>query len=769
MKIIAWFKDIKKEDVPTVGGKGASLGEMYNAKLPIPPGFFVTAQAFGKFMQVTELNREIFPLLDKINVNDTKQIQETSKKIQEMILDEEVPEDIANEIKVAYENMNIDVDVVNLSKQALDMIKAGRDIPWVAVRSSATAEDLPEASFAGQQATYLNIKGKENVVRAVQRCWASLYTARAIYYREKNNFPHDQVLISVVIQKMIDSDTSGVMFSINPTTNDHSEVTIEAGYGLGEAIVGGQITPDYYIVDKNNLKIKKKKINKQTWAYMRDEHLRRTIKKVVSEEDSQLQKLTDDQITKLSELARRIESHYGGKAQDIEFAIENNRIYIVQSRPVTTVKKVEISKSHEEIKLTPVIEGLGASPGIGKGKVKVIHSLDEASKMEKGDVLVTVMTNPDFVPYMEKASAIVTDEGGMTCHSAIVGREMGIPVVVGTMKGTKTFQDGELITVDGTSGKIYKGEAKIQEKEKDKKEYEFRETKTKIYMNLGVPDEIEEYKKLYFDGIGLMRLEFVIASEIKEHPLYLIKNNQQEKYVNGLYDNIKKVAKAIDPKPLVVRFSDFKSNEYKNLKGGEEFEPHEDNPMIGFRGISRYVSDEFKEAFKLECKAIKKLRKEFKNVHVMLPFVRNVEEVNKVLGIMKEAGLERDDSFEIYLMAEVPSFALLARDFANLDVSGCSIGSNDLTQLVLGVDRDSALLGKMGYFDEKNPAVKLAIKRIIRAFRDKGKKVSLCGQAGSDVEFASFLVREGVTGVSVNHDVVNEIRYNVANIEKENS
>ncbi len=766
MSNIAWFKDIKKEDVGTVGGKAANLGEMYNAKLPIPPGFVVTAQAFEKFLKSTRLNKKIFSKLDKIDIQDTEKLEKTAKEIQEMILDQEVPEDIASEIKISYNNMNVDSSISNISKQALDMIKAGRDMPWVAVRSSATAEDLPEASFAGQQATFLNIKGGENIVRAVQRCWASLYTARAIYYREKNNFPHEKVLIAVVVQKMIDSEVSGVMFSINPATNNKEEILVEAGFGLGDAIVGGQITPDHYIVDKNGLKIKSKKIGNQKWMYMRDETLRRTIKKTLSEEKSQEQKLKDDEIIKLAEFGKKIETLYKGKPQDIEFALEHGRIYIVQSRSVTTINKVEKARVHDKINLDPVLEGLGASPGIGKGVVKIVEDVSDLSKIKEGDILVTVMTNPDYVVSMQKASAIVTDEGGMTSHASIVGREMGIPVVVGTVSSTKDLKEGEIVTVDGTNGKIYRGEQKIQEKKEIKKDYKFRETKTKIYMNLGVPDEIDDYKELFFDGIGLMRLEFVIASKIGEHPLYLIKNNQQEKYINGLYENIKKVASAINPKPLIVRFSDFKSNEYRNLKGGDEFEPHEDNPMIGFRGVSRYISDEFKPAFKLECEAIKKVREEFKNVHVMLPFVRKTGEVKKVLEIMRESGLEKSDNFEVYLMAEVPSFALLAKDFAKLDVTGCSIGSNDLTQLVLGVDRDSGRLGKMGYFNEKNDAVKLAIKRIIRSFKENNKKCSLCGQAGSDKEFAAFLVRNGIDSISVNPDVVDEIRYNLADVEK---
>jgi len=620
------------------------------------------------------------------------------------------------------------------------------------------------ASFAGQQETFLNIKGGDNIIRALQRCWASLFTARAIYYRTKNNFPHDKVLIAVIIQKMIDSESSGVMFTINPATNKN-EIIIEAGFGLGEAIVGGQITPDTYTINKENYEIKEKKISNQPWMYARDEGLRRTNKIMLSPAKAKEQKLTDDQIIRLAEIGKKIERHYN-KPQDIEYAIEHGRIYIVQTRSVTTEDKVKKARIHDEIKATPILNGLGASPGIGSGIVKIVQNINDLNKIQKGDILVTVMTNPDFVVAMQKASAILTDEGGITSHAAIVSREMGIPCVVGSENATKILKDNDTITVDGTNGKVYKGKPELEEAKKEKIEYPFRETKTKIYMNLGEPDKIDEYKELFFDGIGLMRLEFVIANKIGEHPNMLIRTGQQNEYINGLCEGIKKVASNIDGKPIIVRFSDFKTNEYKNLKGGEEFEPHEDNPMIGWRGVSRYVSEEFKEAFKLECAAIKKVREEYKNVYVMLPFVRTVDEVTKCLAIMKDCGLERNEDFKIFLMAEVPSMALIPEEFAELDIDGVSIGSNDLTQLCLGVDRDSAKLGRMHYFDERNHAVLKAIHNIINGFKEKGKTVSICGQAPSEYkEIVEFLVKEGITSISVNPDVVNKTRFDVYDVE----
>ena len=765
-KTIVWFKDISEDELELVGGKALNLGVMYNLKLPVPPGFVVTTQAYKQFLEETKLDKKIYSLLKSLDIQDTEKLEKTAKHIQELMLDRDIPENIANEIKFAYENISIDLSVYRTaSKAALDIIKAGRDIPWVAVRSSATAEDRPEASFAGQQETFLNIKGGNNIVRAVQRCWASLFTARAIYYRVKNNFLHEEVLIAVVIQKMIDSETSGVMFSINPATNNKNEILIEAGFGLGEAIVGGQIIPDIYIVDKNSYEIRDKKISIQTWMYARDEGLRKTTKIQLSPTKAKEQKLTEDQIVRLAEFGKKLEKHYN-KPQDIEYAVEHGRIYIVQTRAVTTEEKVKKARSHEEINATPILIGLGASPGIASGVVKIVHDINELSKIQKGDVLVTVMTNPDFVVAMEKACAIITDEGAMTSHAAIVSREMGIPCVTGTEKATKIFTDGMIITVDGTNGKIYKGNPELEESKKEKIEYPYRETKTKIYMNLGEPDKIDDYKDLYFDGIGLMRLEFVIANKVGEHPNYLIRTGQQRKYVDELYEGIKKVASNIEGKPVIVRFSDFKTNEYKDLKGGDEFEPHEENPMIGWRGVSRYTSDEFKDAFKLECKAIKKVREEFKNVHIMLPFVRTIKEVNKCIEIMKEAGLEKNEKFKIFLMAEVPSMALIPEEFAELDIDGVSIGSNDLTQLCLGVDRDSSRLGRMGYFDERNHAVLKAIHNIISVFKEKGKTVSLCGQAASEYkEFVEFLVKEGIDSVSVNPDVVNKVRFDVYDVE----
>jgi pyruvate, water dikinase len=778
MALIAWFKDIKKEDVDVVGGKGANLGEMYNIPLPVPPGFVVTAESFGKFLN-TGIASKIFPALMELKAEETEKIENVSKQVREYILGSQMPKEVIEEIKEAYENLDVDPDVANALKgSALNIITSGRGTAVVAVRSSATAEDLPEASFAGQQDTYLNIKGPDNVVDAVKRCWASLYTARAIYYRIKNNFPHDKVLIAVVVQKMIHSEVSGVMFSINPSTNDESEIVIEGAYGLGDAVVGGEVSPDNYIVDKASKTIKSKKIAKQSWMYDREAAGGKT-KRQLSEERGGRQKLSDEGILKLSELAIAIETHYE-KPMDMEWAVEANKIYIVQARPVTTINKAPVENvetfEHKEPEGEAILEGLGASPGMASGKVKLVKEASDISKVEKGDVLVAIMTSPDYVPAMERASAIVTDEGGMTSHAAIVSRELGIPAVVGTEKATQILNEGDAISVNGSTGKVFRGivETVVEEKEEVLEKESSEEigasdiiTGTKIYMNLSEPAQIEKYKHLPFEGIGLMRVEFIITDYIKMHPLALIARGESNVYVVKLAEGITKVASQIDNRPLTVRFSDFKTNEYANLEGGKEYEPHESNPMIGWRGVSRYVSSDYEEAFRLECAAMKKVRENYKNVHVMLPFVRNVTEVRKALEIMKEEGLENTSDFHVYLMAEVPSFAILAEEFAELPITGCSIGSNDLTQLVLGVDRDSAKLAKMGYFDERNNAVKKAISMIIKGFHKAGKTVSICGQAPSVyTEFAEFLVKEGIDAISLNPDTVIKTRLLIASTER---
>ena len=610
------------------------------------------------------------------------------------------------------------------------------------------------ASFAGQQATFLNVKGNKNVLESVKKCWASLFTARAIYYRNKNNFDHMKVYLCAIVHKMINGDVSGVMFTANPATNDESEIMIEGSYGIGESVVSGEVNPDNFIVDKETLEIKSFKINKKDFMLTRDEQSGGNKKIILDDTKANSQCLEEFRVKELAKYGKIIEAHYK-KPMDIEWGIERNKLYILQARPITTLKKER--KETQKLKGDVILEGLNASPGVASGPVRIIKNVSEINKVQEGDILVTKMTDPDYVVAMKKATAIVTDEGGITSHAAIVSRELGIPAVVGTEKATQILKENEIITVDGNNGKIYHGDLGIKTARIEEWHGEKLKTKTKIYMNLGEPELAEKYKHLPFDGIGLMRLEFLITSYIGKHPSYMIKIGKQNEYIEKLAEGISRTAKAIYPRPIIVRFTDFKTNEYRNLEGGAEYEEQEDNPMIGWRGVSRYISPEYVEAFRLELKAIKKVRESLDNVHVMLPFVRTVNEVRKVLGIMATEGLVRSDDFKIYLMAEVPSMALIPEDFAKLDIDGMSLGSNDMTQLVLGVDRDSGRLGKLGYFDERNKAVLKAISNVIKAFNEHGKLTGICGQSVSNyLEIVEFLLNHKISSVSVNPDRVVE-------------
>lgn len=807
-----WLEELRKEDVPLVGGKNANLGEMLAAGIPVPPGFAVTAYAFKYFLEKTGLGPKIYEMLRKLDVDNTKELEETTKKIREMILNEPMPPEVENEIKTYYIEL---AKRLNMDPQTLR----------VAVRSSATAEDLPEASFAGQQDTYLNVYTPEKVVEHVKRCWASLFTARATFYRAKQGIPHERTLMSVTVQKMVNSKSAGVMFTLHPVTGDENVIVIEGSWGLGESVVGGKVNPDHYVVERGTYRIIEKVINKKTFmitfdpAYGKNLHLKWDDEKGtwVAEEGVEptaplvkiarpdIPAMSEEEVRRLAELAELIYKHYG-KHMDIEWAIDLDipfpqNVFIVQARPETvwSAKKAKEAAKPEAVKVTGkkivklseakvLVRGLPASPGVAAGVARVIFDpkSPEAMEFKEGDILVTKMTDPDWVPLMKKAAAIVTDEGGMTSHAAIVSRELGTPCIVGTGNATKVIQTGMEVTVDASRGIVYEGI--VEDLVKPKAEAAapatgvvaavgispeqllplYPVTSTKIYMNLGEPDAIEKYKDLPFDGIGLMRIEFIITDWVQYHPMYLIETGQQELFVNKLAEGIAKVAQAIYPRPVVVRFSDFKTNEYRGLKGGEKYEPDERNPMIGWRGVSRYIHPGYAPGFRLEVRAIRKVREEYglTNVWVMLPFVRTLWEVKEVLRIMEEEGLKRSKDFKVWIMAEVPSVALLAEEFAEL-VDGFSIGSNDLTQLVLGADRDSNILAEMGYFDERDPAVLKAIRMIIRGAHKKGKTVSICGQAPSVYpEIVEFLVREGIDSISVNPDAVIATRRLVASVER---
>jgi len=757
---ILWFSEIGKGDIALVGGKGANLGELTKAGIPVPNGFCVTAQAYYYFFEKSGLRKKFQKLLKNLDPEDTKKLNSVSREIKKSIIAAKMPDDLATQIKESY-------------------VKLG-GLP-VAVRSSATAEDLPEASFAGQQATFLNIQGPDNVVVAVQKCYASLFEARAIYYRIVQKYDHMKVGLSVPVQNLVDSEKAGILFTVDPVSENQEQMVIEAGYGLGETVVLGAITPDKYVIDKKSMQIVSKEINEQKWAIVKklhggDKHVD------IPKDKQKLQKITDDEIIELAKIGVKIEQHYG-KPQDTEWAIEKGKVYFVQSRPITTLGKKEAAATKteaeggevDESKAEVILKGAAASLGVSFGAVKIIHKPSEIDKIVKGDVLVTEMTTPDFVPAMKRASAIITDVGGRTCHAAIVSRELGIPCVVGTGTATSMLKTGQIVTVDGSKGLVFKG--KVESKATPEEIHpansgvsgsqiaqEVPITGTKVYVNLGEPHLAEEIAKLPVDGVGLLRAEFMIA-ELGEHPKAMVADGRSADYVKALTNGIQTIASAFSPRPVVYRATDFKTNEYKGLKGGDKYEPVEDNPMIGYRGASRYIAEP--EMFALELEAIKNVRETYdlKNLWIMIPFVRTVSEMETVMKMVADSGLKQGSDFKIWMMCEVPSNVILLEKFLALGIDGISIGSNDLTQLTLGVDRDNQTLAKT--FDERDEAVVLSIQYVIKTCRKHNVTVSICGQAPSVYpEITEMMVKTGTTSVSVTPDMILSTRKVIASVEK---
>ncbi|WP_405383979.1 phosphoenolpyruvate synthase [Phascolarctobacterium sp.] len=767
---LLWFDQLEREDVAIAGGKSSSLGEMTSkVEVPVPYGFATTANAYRYFFKATGLDKEIKALIAELtDVEDGAQLRSVCKRIREAILAKDMPADLQAEIAEAYAELGRRVNQAD---------------PFVAVRSSATAEDLPDASFAGQQDTYLNVKGAETIVAKVKECYASCFTDRAVYYREKQGFDHLDVALSAAVQMMVFSKAAGVMFTVNVATGDDKNILIEGAWGLGEYVVQGTVTPDNYTVEKASGKIIEKNVNAQDIKLVRKETGDCEEVRVPAEEEK-MQKLTDAQIEELAGYAKKIEEHYGCY-MDMEWGVDerDNKIWILQARPETVWSrrnKENGGAPKEEKKVTAdrkvIVKGLPASPGNVSGRVHVILDPSHIDEFKEGEILVTEMTAPDWVPAMKKAKAIVTDSGGMTCHASIVSRELGIPCIVGTKSrgeaATTTIPDGIDVTIDATHGVVYEG---IIEEPKAAQpavqqvvaaaEY-FPPTGTKIYMNLGDPELAEKYSSLPCDGIGLMREEFIWTTYIHEHPLYLIKTGHPEKVVDQLAEGIRQVCQAMAPRPVTLRFSDFKSSEYRDLKGGDEFEPYEPSALLGWRGASRYYDPKYIEAFKLECMAVRKVREEFglKNLNVMIPFCRNVEECEKVVKIMADCGLSRGKDFKVWLMAEIPSNIILADQF-NKFVDGYSIGSNDLTMLVLGCDRDNDTVSHI--YDERNLAVRRAIRHLIEVAHKEGKTVSICGQAPSVYpEFCEFLIKSGIDSMSVNPDTVKFTKKLAAQIEQ---
>ncbi len=744
------FSKIRKEDIPLVGGKGANLGEMASFGIPVPNGFVITAQAYEMVIEHNALQPVIREIIKQTEITNQKELEKAAIKIQRLIQTADIPAELTKQIFDSYQSL-----------------KPGDKNPLVAVRSSATAEDLPDASFAGQQESFLDIKGESNLIQAVRSAWGSLWGARAIFYRATKGYNHFKVLLAIPVQLMVQSDISGVMFSVNPVTGNKNQVVVEAVWGLGDYMVQGVVNPDHYIVNKANLSIHSRQHVEQTIMEVHD-YPSGVKKAKVPEKMINAPKITDDQVIELAKLSIKIHQHYFWP-QDSEFAIEKGKIYLVQTRPITTLDMGKGTKQISEsqvVSLKQLIQGEPASFGIGYGKVVKISSAKEIDKVKTGDVLVTEMTAPDFVPAMKRASAIVTDKGGQTSHAAIVSRELGVPAVVGAKTATKILKEDQIITVNGSSGIVYNG---VPEKGKavavkEFKEEEFPKTATKVYVNLGEPDLASIVAQGNSDGVGLLRAEFMMA-EIGTHPKKMIRDGKSQVFIEKLAENLVKFTHSFGDRPVVYRASDFKSNEYKNLIGGQNFEPTEPNPMLGFRGCYRYILDE--KVFNLELEAIKLVRNKFgyKNLHLMIPFVRTVDELIKVKRIIAASGLSRSNSFKLWMMVEIPSNVILLEDFIAVGIDGVSIGSNDLTMLILGTDRDNETVAPE--FDERNPAVLWALEHVVKTAAKKHITCSLCGQAASQYpDLIEKLVSWGITSVSVSPDAVDNTRRVISLFEK---
>lgn len=773
---VLWYQQLGMNDVGRVGGKNASLGEMISnladAGVTVPGGFATTAEAFNEFLEQSGINEKIYQLLDSLDVDDVKALAEAGKTIRQWIIDTPFQENLNQAIHDAYQTLS-----------------QGNPEASFAVRSSATAEDMPDASFAGQQETFLNVKGIEAVMEAIKHVFASLFNDRAISYRVHQGYDHRGVALSAGIQRMVRSDlaSSGVMFSIDTESGFDQVVFITSSYGLGEMVVQGAVNPDEFFVHKPTLAAGNPAVIRRTlgsklveMVYSDDTSHGNQVKvQDIDETRSQRFSLADDEIAELAKQAVIIEKHYG-RPMDIEWAKDGHdgKLYIVQARP-ETVRSNEQGQSIERFTLQQksdvIASGRAIGQKIGKGRARLLSSIDQMDQVQPGDVLVTDMTDPDWEPIMKRASAIVTNRGGRTCHAAIIARELGIPAVVGCGNATDLITDAELITVscaEGDTGLIYRGELEFDVTQSEVGE--MPQLPLKVMMNVGNPDRAFEFARLPHAGVGLARLEFIINRMIGVHPKALLNFAQQsdelkaeisqmmagysdpvEFYIQRLVEGISTIGASFAPERVIVRMSDFKSNEYANLVGGRQYEPEEENPMLGFRGASRYISEDFRDCFALECEAIKRVRNTMglTNVEIMIPFVRTVEEGRQVIEILAEHGLvQGENGLRVIMMCELPSNALLADKFLDI-FDGFSIGSNDLTQLTLGLDRDSGLIAHL--FEERDEAVKALLSMAIQTAKQRGKYVGICGQGPSDhPDFAKWLVEQGIDSVSLNPDTV---------------
>ena len=740
------FEDLNKSDIGIAGGKGANLGELTQAGIPVPPGFVVTAETYQKFMEDAGINDKVMDILDKIDINDTKALQAAAEEIKGIINSAPIPDDMILFITEAYNQL---------------CQRVGEDDTDVAIRSSATAEDLPEASFAGQQDTFLHVSGNDEVIEYIRKCWASLFEARAIFYREENDFEHSKVYIAVVVQKMANADKAGVMFTVNPSTGEEIAL-IEGSWGLGESVVSGDVTPDNYQVDKKNNEIINVTISDKKVMYTNDEN-GTSVKVDVPEDKRNERVLSDSELIQLTEMGKRVQAHYG-EPMDTEWAFENGVLFLLQARPITTLGDVEEQKDESAEDVGEVlVRGLGASPGMAAGSVKIVFDIDELDKIKDGDIMVTTMTTPDMVPAMRRASGIVTDEGGVTCHASIISRELGIPCVVGTGNATATLVENNGVTLDGKKGLVFDGISETKSEEVSAVSVEAAPiiTVTEVKANVSMPEAAEKAAATGADGVGLLRTEhLMLTSGI--HPGKFIADGREDELIDTIADNVQIVADAFYPKPVWYRTLDAPTDEFITLEGGEN-EPREHNPMLGWRGIRRELDQP--EILKCEFKAIKKLHeKGYTNIGIMIPLSQNPEELKKAKELCSEVGFEPHKDVDFGMMVEIPAAAIMIDEYIKVGIDFVSLGTNDLTQYTLAVDRNNEFVAK--HYSEEHPAVMKLIERTIRKCAEAGVKCSICGQAGSVPHIVEKLVEFGITSVSSNTDAIADVRKTVARAEQ---
>ncbi|ELZ74103.1 pyruvate, water dikinase [Haloferax larsenii] len=745
---VVWLDDVRADDLDLVGGKGASLGELTSAGLPVPPGFVVTAGTYRSFIEDSGIDDELFSAVD-VDHEDSAALKAAHEAAHELIMETPMPESVREEILDAYGSL-------------------GEGDAFVAVRSSATAEDLPDASFAGQQETFLNVT-EEALLERVKECWASLFSERAIYYRNRKGFPHDKVDIAVVVQQMVDSEKSGVMFTRHPSTGDE-QIIVEAAWGLGEAVVSGTVSPDNYVVSRETGDVETATIADKKMMCIRDEETGETVDREVPNEKRHARVLSDEELDRLVELGELVEDHYDAP-QDVEWAVYDGEVYMLQSRPITTISgdgdggAAETASSSSSGDGDVMLRGLGASPGIASGRARIVTKLDHLDQVGEGDIIVTEMTMPDMVPAMKRAAGIVTDEGGMTSHAAIVSRELGVPAVVGSGEATKTISDGEVITIDGDKGTIREGEEPEEKQRQPVEEARPKTpvkpmTATEVKVNVSIPEAAERAAATGADGVGLLRIEHMVLT-LGKTPERYIEQNGERAYVDEIISGVREVAEEFYPRPVRVRTLDAPTDEFRQLEGGEN-EPREHNPMLGYRGIRRGLDNP--NIFRLELDAFRRLfDMGYDNVEIMFPLVNDAEDVLRAKEHMIEAGIDPDKR-EWGVMIETPAAALGIRELADAGIDFASFGTNDLTQYTLAVDRNNEHVA--GLYDELHPAVLKLIGDTIETCREEGVKTSICGQAGSKSKMVQFLVDEGVSSISANIDAVRDVQHEVKRVEQ---